>query len=220
MQHLSGVTKCLINIKDPIKTFYIKTNKDLSPNANYYIFLLVSGQIISFTNKFNKTLINDVSVYELDFFSKKITLPFCDLRPSFQEIEFIGVDYRSVDNYDIDIFEEIFYEKDEEYILNNTAKKYSVEILLHYNDSELKSFHREASKDYCGKVYGNNADNVLRIIDGMMGIGYTLHFPWGDHDPRVEIEQYIDCSNDSTNTDCKYQSCGIVTFKPRKKLIV
>lgn len=184
MQYSSGITKCSINVRDPVKTFYIKTNKELNPNTNYYMLLLINGQIISFTNKFNKNIINNVSVYEVDLFAKKITLPFCDLLPEYQTIEFIGVDYNNKEDINIDIFEEIFYEKDTEYTTKNTG----YELLIYFHDSELANLQRK----YCKRrreVYGDNVDNVLRVIDGMMGIAYSLYFPWGDDDPRLVIDK-------------------------------
>lgn len=207
MQYLNGVKQCFINIRDPVKTFYIKTDKNLESGANYYIIMLVHEQIITLTNKFNK---KDDNIYEINFFANKITLPFCDLMPLYQKVEFIGINYRSANDYDVDIFDEIFYEKDTEYISNKKTWEY----LLHYYDSDLVNFHRKGFGDVI-KSYGENVDNVLRIMDGMLGVGFTLNLPWGNHDPRFENHQYIVSGN--TNIDGEYFGCGLISFEPIKK---
>jgi hypothetical protein len=60
---------------DPIKTFYVKTTKELIPNGNYYIFLHIGDQIISFTNQFKKVIVDGIELYERDFCAKKWTIP-------------------------------------------------------------------------------------------------------------------------------------------------
>ena len=225
MQYSSGVTKCIINVRDAVKTFYVCADTELKPNANYYILLLVHDQIIALTNKFSKTCVIPLTgqtAYKLDLFTNQVTFPFCDLLPSYQQIEFIGVNYRDANDYDIDVFSEIFYEIDSNYV---SIKSGWQEIMLRYHESDLVNKHRKNIGDCISKLYDKiidePADNVLRICNGMMGVGYTVILPWGDHDPRLEVDHHISFDNSevdqcisfvknqpSSSTENSYASCG------------
>jgi hypothetical protein len=142
--------------------------------------MIVNGQIVSITNRFIRY---DEETYQIFLFSEELTLPFCDLLPIYQQnVEFIGLRFRTSKDYDIDIYSEIYYEIDTNYVQNKKISEY----LLYYNESELIRYHRQnlGEKNKC--IYPMNTDNVLRIIDGIMNLGLSFSFPWGNHDPRIK----------------------------------
>ena len=79
-----------LNINEPVEKFYVRSTNELISGGNYYIALFINGCLLTFTNKFNKTIYDNIELYELDFFAGKTTLPMNELDTKFCNIEIIG----------------------------------------------------------------------------------------------------------------------------------
>lgn len=124
-----------IAIMDPVKTFYIASNKKLTTHTNYYVCMFIDEELIVFTNKFDTitdkitniplviTNYNDNSItsknniYKLDLFAEETTLPFNILEYSHNKISFKGGIYTDGNIEYIDTFTEVFYEKKNQYLI-------------------------------------------------------------------------------------------------------
>jgi hypothetical protein len=182
--------RLVFRIRDPIKTLYVRTQKELVPNADYYISIHIGNEPISFTNKFKKVIIDGIELYELDLFAKKLIL----------HMEICIYDFNnaiSVDGWNaeavketIEMLTDIYYEKGDPlnqndlFVQNDIGQKAmsqtsgSFDQVIIYNDSELtQKIRRERStfdvrKTYGEKVYGKKMDNVLRYLSFMQGLAY------------------------------------------------
>ena len=52
------LNRLVFRITDPMKTLYIRSDKELIPNDNYYISVNIGGEPLSFTNKFKKVVVD------------------------------------------------------------------------------------------------------------------------------------------------------------------
>jgi hypothetical protein len=163
-------------INDPIKTIFVKTDKTLIQDSNYYISVHIDTVLLSFTNKFKKVTIDGIELYELDLFAEKLTL-LMNLVKYGGRLSLLGWEYLEIPEGNLsavitDNFTDIYYEKDE-----NITSSESLDQLIVYNDSQLTEKIRIAYR-CCNtkmvKKYGENVDNVVRYCGGLCGIVYKL----------------------------------------------
>lgn len=176
MENSITINGCFNTLTEPVKTFFVLTDKTLVSGNNYYIILFIKGQMVSMTNKFENV---GKKLYEVDFFANQVTIPFCDFTPDIQRmVKIVGMNYRSESDYDIDTFNEICYQMDDSYVSNkdNTIKEY----LLQYHDSDFTNYHRQNMQTTITKIYGKNVDNVLRVFNGEIGVAYTIILPFSN----------------------------------------
>lgn len=161
-----------IIVKDSVMKFYLRTNKEIIPNSNYYVALYVNDINISFTNKFSKLIKNNMELYELDLFLIHINLHLNKLLYFTNSITFIGFDYPNTTS--IDVFKEIYYSGSEKIIINKYSNE--TECVITYHDSQLANDIRIKyghSRNACSEHLGIKVDNVLRITDyGSFGMAY------------------------------------------------
>lgn len=126
-----------IAIIDPVRYFYIASDRILTNNTNYYICVFINEELVAFTNKINKlepngigydefgirykppyytvhhdnkmTIVNNF--YKLDLFAQETIIPFNILEYSYNEISFRGGFFVDQKMEYIDIFTDIYYEK-------------------------------------------------------------------------------------------------------------
>ncbi len=162
------------NSNDAIETFYVKTGEELSANENFYIFLKIGDNIVSFTNKFQKVNIEGIELYEINFFAKKMTIPMNLVSDyKYVKISIIGSNYPfSNDGFiTIKYFNDIYYLKGDPIISENESN-HSESIII-YNDSELAKIIRSKynSDSKIHKIYedflGFPIDNIFRTMHGL-----------------------------------------------------
>jgi hypothetical protein len=154
-----------IIVKDSVKKFYLRTNKELIPDSNYYVAFYINDTNISFTNKFKKLIENDVELYELDLFLNHIDLHLNKLSWYCHSVTFIGFEYPDTTN--IDVFKEIYYEESQELNINKYFN--GNESVITYHDSQLANDIRTKYsghlRDACSEHLGVKVDNVLIIMN-------------------------------------------------------
>lgn len=164
-------------IKDPIKTLYIKTEKELISDSDYYVSLTIGGTLISFTNQFKKVIVDNVELYELNLFENRMTL-MMNLIKHNCTLSLIGW-YRSpvvdtdVISTIINVFCDVYYETDE-IDLSQQESTEGFEQIITYVDSPLSERVRQSYGEQ-RKIYGDNVDNVLRYLSGFCGTAYSVH---------------------------------------------
>ena len=185
--------KLVFTIRDPIGILYVRSDTELIPDSNYYISVHIAGEPISFTNKFEKVVIDGVELYKLDLFAKKLTLHMEICIYDYNNgLSLCGWHY-SPDNAasTIERLTDIYYEKGEPlsandtFVVNSLGQKFQpsggqsiIDSVIVYNDSELaKKIRRSRTpfdprKLYGEDVYGKDMDNVLRYLSFMQGLAY------------------------------------------------
>lgn len=169
-------------IAEPVRKFFVKHNKFIIPNTNYYFCLFICGQLISFTNKFN----NYHELYELDLFVENIILPMDILFEDNKSIvvRSIILDLNNNINY-LDEITELYYESFNGY--NLVAETYNIffpeddsfipklvyENIFNFHDSPLADYFRlKNDGSFFKQFYETKIDNVIRYINGKC---YSAH---------------------------------------------
>ncbi len=181
--------KSCFKIGDPIKTFYIRIDKEIIPNDQYYISLHIDEILVSITNKFKKIIIDGVNLYELDFFANQLTLQMQICLDGDQNgLSLFCLKYSAVDELIISIesITDLYYEKgnaiDLSQVSDNNGRFFGIgyEQIIIYNDSELINLiRRERRPNNPRKFYGENTDNVIRYMY------YTYKLVYSDELERI-----------------------------------
>jgi hypothetical protein len=168
-----------LKINDPVKTFYLKTDKELISGSNDYVSLYINHQLISFTNQFKRVIIDELELYEIMFFENEITLMMNLLDQERATISIIGWQKPNMETGDIFLekiymFKDIYYEKGEPYDPINSV----VEQIIVYKDSPLtRKVRLHYGENYpCKRFYGQNTDNVIRYGSGLCGLAYAIPY--------------------------------------------
>lgn len=176
----NNTTKSFNGAHFPTKTIYVKTNEKLIPNDNYYFCLLIEKSLICLTNKFKKVIIDQLEMYEIDFFVEKITLPLHLCK--YHSISIMGFLY-SPKNIKMYTFTDIYCEIDTTKLdpYTDTSLKIiaphtdsALIIAFAYHDSELTEKIRSEStaRKKIKNSYKIDADNVITFKDGMCNLAY------------------------------------------------
>ena len=186
------LNRLVFRITDPMKTLYIRSDKELIPNNNYYISVNIGGEPLSFTNKFKKVVVDGVELYELDLFAKKLTLQMQLCIYSYNNgLSVFGWEYSPIDEKvvtaTIEQLTDIYYEKGDSLngndftIENEKGDKFisnHLEQVIVYHDSglthKIRHDRRPLDPRVTGghRVYGEDMDNVLRYVSFMQGLAY------------------------------------------------
>lgn len=174
-----------------VRTFFVKTDKNIIPGGCYYIVLNIAGSIISLTNIFYPRLINGNTYYEIDFFANKIILPF-EILQYHNYINIIGCTFIGIDEITgeikldkTDTFTDIYYQIDEnftypvrdfytkDHVGYYSGSRRTAEIKIIYHNSEIMNYLRtKYYNNTCKQTYGITIDNVLRCISEKCGLVY------------------------------------------------
>lgn len=154
-------------ISDPIKSFYVKNDDENFQDSNYYVMLYISGTLIAFTNSKTLVSIDGIDLYRLDFFEGQTTIPMNAIDERFQSVSLVGIKYDLISGLstvmNVDHLDNMYYEVDDS--IDLTRKQ--LEILIRYKKSEMADACREMNHSPEINKYGDNVDNVMRIMSGM-----------------------------------------------------
>lgn len=159
-------------INSPIKTIYLRTNQQLTPNSNYYVSLYLNQSLISLTNQFKKVVIDGIELYQLDLFANQLVL-LINRSIYNNQISLIGgiwdPNQKGAILSTTIQFTDIYYETDENY---KPDLKEPFEQEIKYINCELTNLLRAKWSGACRKVYGQDVDNVIRYADGCAIVVY------------------------------------------------
>lgn len=155
-------------LTDAVESFYTYDKYDLDQQSDYYVDLVVMNNTIASTNKFIKTKIDDIDVYEIVFFANNVVIPFDKIihtNPRLYGYK-LGSSYREE-------IKEYYYKKSENYGENH--KYYPGidmgEIKICYHDIPIDNGINMGTEYMMSKGYGN-CHNVLRYSDGIAVLGF------------------------------------------------
>ena len=149
-------------INSPIKTIYLRTFRQLTSDSNYYVSLHLCDNIISFTNKFEKLMIDGIELYQLKLFTNQPILPIhesmCDNRISLVGWSLNLTQIGDILPTTIEQFTDIYYETDENYHVEYSE---FIHVPIQYIDCELTQKLRMQWFGNSEKIPEKNVDNVI-----------------------------------------------------------
>lgn len=155
-------------LKDSVEKFFIEHQNNLDQQTDYYVDLVIGGNPVATTNKFIKTNINGVNVFEVDFFANNVVIPFDQIQ--YMETKLIGYNLNSENRTEIT---EFYYKTPEDYIEHDTfnTSEQLTEIKLKFHDLPVNDHIKLDTEVMRAKGY-SDCHNVLRCMNGLTGLGY------------------------------------------------
>lgn len=160
-----NIKKYETNTSDVISDFLIESDIDLTNTSDYYVKLCIGGNSMAYTNIFHRLDSGNKHYYVCDFFVNDVVIPCNKLQ--YHKIN-IQESYKNLD---------FFYTTSDELnnkymITSENTSMINMPLVYHQLPLNIPFIIEGDFKEK--KIYPNCPDchNVLRIVDGMCGLGY------------------------------------------------